>query len=390
MEYDIVICGGGLVGRSLACALAKLPLQIAVIEAQSFATTHQADFDTRSFALSYGNSLVLERIGIWQYLADKVTPIKTIHVSDKGHFGITRLQADEQNVPALGYIALAPELNQALQKALLANTHVQVICPAKALGISFSEQHALISLDNQQQLKAKLVVAADGSNSMLRQLLDIPVSHYDYGQTAIIANLGLKRSHNHTAYERFSPKGPMALLPLSEQRMGLVWTLNPSEVGRAMALDDQQFLAEFQASFGYRLGKFTRIGKRFAYPLQLLQAQQLIKSRVALVGNAAHTLHPIAGQGFNLGLRDVATLAKVLSQAQTMQQDIGSDLVLTRYARLQAKDHRHYIQFTDGLVKLFANTNGPLVTARNAGLNALNLFPQLKKAFTRRALGFMG
>ncbi|MDF2867783.1 MAG: 2-octaprenyl-6-methoxyphenyl hydroxylase [Gammaproteobacteria bacterium] len=390
MDYDIVICGGGLVGRSLACALAKLPLQIAVVEALPPKITHQADFDTRSFALSYGNALFLKQIGVWEYLADSAIPIKTIHVSDRGHSGMTRLKASEQRVPALGYIALAPDLNQALQQTLLQYSNVTLLCPAAVTAIDCTPNEALLTLQQSQQIRTRLAVAADGTHSTLRQLLEIPVKQYNYDQTAIIANVGLTRSHHHVAYERFTQDGPIALLPLSEQRCGLVWTIKSEQVARVMSLTEEQFLTELQQAFGYRLGRFAKVGKRFSYPLQLLQAHQLIKPRVTLIGNAAHTLHPIAGQGFNLGLRDVAALTSLIEQALAKQEDLGSELVLSHYKRQQTQDHRHYIRFTDGLVKTFANSALPLGIIRNTGLQALNLLPKLRKTFAHKAMGLKG
>jgi 2-octaprenyl-6-methoxyphenol hydroxylase len=390
MDYDIVICGGGLVGRSLACALAKLPIRIAVIESLLPTLTQQADFDTRSFAISYGNALFLKQIGIWEQLAGTATPIKTIHVSDKGHVGITRLTAKEQRVAALGYIVLAPYLNTALQQSVLQHANISLFCPAKVTDIACNPDNVKLTITKgtkTQQISAKLVVAADGTHSTIRELLAIPVKQQNYGQTAIIANVGLSRHHDHTAYERFTPSGPLALLPLPEKRCGLVWTVKPEQVARMMSLPDKEFLTELQLAFGYRLGRFTTLGKRFSYPLQLWQAQQLVKSRVVLVGNAAHTLHPIAGQGFNLGLRDVAALSRILATVITQQHDIGLEQVLNRYEKQQAQDHRLYIRFTDGLVKIFSSSLWPISLARNMGLKTLNLVPALKNRLTRKAMG---
>lgn len=336
--------------------------------------------------------MFLQRIGVWEYLADSAVPIKTIHVSDRGHSGITRLKTSEQQVPALGYITLAPDLNQALQQTLLQYSNITLLCPATVTAIDYTASEAILSIQQPQQsypIRTQLAIAADGTHSTLRQLLKIPVKQYNYDQTAIIANIGLARSHHNVAYERFTQQGPIALLPLSEQRCGLVWTLKSEQVARVMDLTDKQFLTELQLAFGYRLGRFARVGKRFAYPLQLCQAQQLTKSRVALIGNAAHTLHPIAGQGFNLGLRDVAALAALLEQALIQGDDLGSNIILDRYKHQQTQDHRHYIRFTDGLVKLFTNSLWPVELARNMGLQTLNFIPRLKKKFTRKAMGLV-
>ena len=370
--------------------MAKLPLQIAVIEALPPVITHQADFDTRSFALSYGNALFLKQIGVWKHLADSAIPIKTVHVSDRGHSGITRLNAAEQKVPALGYITLAPDLNQALQQTLLQSPNITLLCPATVTAIDHTAKEVILDIRQSQRtysISSHLAIAADGTHSTLRQLLKIPVEQYNYQQTAIITNIGLTRSHHNVAYERFTQQGPIALLPLSEQRCGLVWTLEPEQVTRVINLTDKQFLIELQQAFGYRLGRFARVGKRFAYPLQLLQTQQLTKFRVALIGNAAHTLHPIAGQGFNLGLRDVAALTSLLEQALIQGEDLGSKIVLDRYKHQQTRDHRHYICFTDGLVKIFTSPLWQIALARNIGLQTLNFIPSLKQRLTRKAMG---
>lgn len=389
-DYDVVICGGGLVGRSLAIALAKLPLKIVIVEALPPQLAHQVNFDTRSFALSYGNALFLKKIGVWEPLRSTVTPIESIHVSDRGHAAITRLTAKEQQVPALGYIALAPDLNSALQQTLAQHENIELFCPATVTAINNTKDKAVLTVQQNGQafqIQAKLAIAADGTHSLLRSLLKIGVKQQDYGQTAIIANLGLARHHQNIAYERFTSDGPLALLPLSEQRCGLVWTIKPEQVETVMNLPDKQFLAELQRAFGYRLGRFEKVGKRFAYPLQLLQAKQLVKSRVALIGNAAHTLHPIAGQGFNLGLRDVAVLTKILKSSLLNGENVGSEITLRQYEEQQTRDHAQYIRYTDGLVNLFATQFFPCTVARNLGIQLFNILPGIKKSFTRQAMG---
>jgi 2-octaprenyl-6-methoxyphenol hydroxylase len=388
IDYDIVICGGGLIGRSLALALARLKLRVAVLEAISPTLSQQADFDSRSFAISYGNSRLLTELGIWQRLNEAATPITNIHVSDRGHWGLTRLSARELEVPALGYIVLAPALNLALQQAVDYEVSIDFFCPASVNAVEFKQDKAILTYQShgeQKTMAASLLVAADGMHSTLRKLLHIDTVQYDYEQTAIISNIGLTRSHANTAYERFTTTGPLALLPLSEQRCGLVWSLTPDLASQALAQSDSEFLQQLQRAFGYRLGRLAKVGKRFAYPLHLIQAKQLFKERVVLVGNAAHTLHPVAGQGFNLGLRDVVALTQVI--ATTPLSALGSKASLQRFATQQAQDHASYIRMTDGLIKLFANSFVTHVTARNLALNTFNLLPDLRKSFARRAMG---
>lgn len=390
LSYDVVICGGGLVGRSLAVALAQLPLQIAILEARPTQLIVQADQDSRSLAISYGNRLFLAQLGIWQFLEASAVPIAAIHVSDRGHYGIARLTAKSQQVSALGYICLAPDLNLALQQAVQQYPNISLICPASLSALSTAADNIELTVqqaNTSQQVQTKLAIAADGTHSTIRQLLQIPISQTAYQQTAITANVSIAKAHHNIAYERFTEQGPIALLPLSEQRCGLVWSVQSAQTESLLNLTEDEFLAQLQIAFGYRLGRFTQIGKRFNYALQLLHAQELVRPRAVLVGNAAHTLHPIAGQGFNLGLRDAAALVKIIEQALVNQEDIGSMTVLNRYAQQQTSDQQTYIRFTDGLVKLFSNTRWPLTTARTIGIKALDLISPLKKAFIYKAMG---
>jgi len=392
-DFDLVIVGGGMAGASLALALSQQPLRIALIEAVPYRSETQPNYDDRAIALAEGTRRIFASLGVWDVIAPHVTNIERIHVSDQGHIGVTRLDCREEHVPALGYVITARALGHALVNATAQLSNLSLISPATLTDLKLGADHAsaVIDRDGQREtLTAKLIVAADGGDSTTRGLLDIPTTEHDYGQTAIVANLTTARPHQHTAFERFTPHGPLALLPLGEERCALVWTRAPKDAERILSLDDAAFLAELQTEFGMRLGRFTKVGARAAYPLRLVQAREQVRQRLALIGNAAHTLHPIAGQGFNLGLRDVAALAQVLADACDAQHDIGSLEILDTYAQWRGRDHRQVIGFTNTLVRTFSNRFPPLALARNLGLLATDVLPPIKHALTRHAMGLGG
>ncbi|VAW82606.1 2-polyprenyl-6-methoxyphenol hydroxylase [hydrothermal vent metagenome] len=389
---DVLVVGGGLVGASLALALGRAGLDVAIVEAHPFRLNEQPNYDERSIALAQGSQRIFTGMGLWHSLCDAVCPIHTIHVSDRGHFGFTRLKREQEGVEALGYVASARLLGNTLIQAL-ETTNVRLLAPARLekFQVESAQVSVTLSLDGKPvECLTRLLVAADGVQSQVREQLGIKTRQWDYGQTAIIANVTPDQPHNHIAYERFTDTGPMALLPLNDNRCSLVWTLRTDQVDEMMALDDVAFLARLQARFGYRLGRFTKVGTRYAYPLQLLRAKQSTAQRLALIGNAVHTLHPIAGQGFNLGLRDVAALAEVVIDAQRRGDDIGGADVLQRYADWRQTDQRRVVAFTDGMVRLFSQPFPPLVGLRDAGMLALDLCPPAKRALGRLTMGRAG
>ncbi len=392
-DFDVLIVGGGMVGASLAIALRDQPLRIGMIEAVAWQVEDQPGYDDRTIALAWGSRRIFESMGVWQAMTPDATAIKTIHVSDQGHFGFTRLDARQQQVEALGYVITARSIGKVLTQQLAKQANVTLISPATVTNIDFSNTCTTVTVDQEgqsRQYTSSLLVGADGVQSTVRELLSIETTINDYGQTAIIANLTTEKAHNHIAFERFTRTGPMALLPLDKNRCALVWTVETSQVDEVMSLDDDAFLQAVQKRFGYRLGKLLKVGKRDAYPLCLVRAQEQVRERLALVGNAAHTLHPVGGQGFNLGLRDVATLAQVIVEAMQMEKDIGHLPILNHYADWRMNDHDRVINFTDNLVKLFSNDSLLLSFARNIGLLAADVLPPVKKALLRRTMGIHG
>jgi 2-octaprenyl-6-methoxyphenol hydroxylase len=396
-QHDILICGGGLVGASLALALSQLDLDVAVAEAVPFGTSEQPSFDERTTAISNGTQRIFNAIGVWPLIERAATPIRRIHVSDKGRFGFARIDAQEQGLSQLGYVVVNRVMGEALWRRLQ-ESKIKVYAPAKvsSLGTATDRREvAIVSVlaPSAYNLTARLVIAADGAHSVVREAAGISATQQDYNQTAIIANMACQKFHNHVAYERFTPEGPLAMLPLSDARVGLVWVLAPEIAQQLLQVSDADFISRLQAAFGLRLGRFTQVGKRSAYPLSLTQSQHHIADRMAVIGNAAQGLHPIAGQGFNLGLRDAACLAEVLADAQHEQGarfDPGSADVLKRYAAWRGEDRQGIVKFTDGLVRLFAHNFPPVKALRDAGMLLFDLSPQAKDYLAQLSLGSAG
>jgi 2-octaprenyl-6-methoxyphenol hydroxylase len=389
-DYQVIIIGGGLVGVSLAVALGQSGIRVAIVETTALSVDQQPNYDDRSIALAQGSQQIFSGLGLWGRLESLVSPIHTIHVSDRGHFGFTRLRHSEENVPALGYVAPSRVLGAALIARLSELECVTLLAPAELKSFSVNDASVDVEVlhnDQMTTLSAKLLVAADGAQSEIREQLGIATEQSDYGQTAVIANLTPGKIHNQVAYERFTETGPMAMLPMTEGRCALVWTVANDRADEVMHLDDAAFLKQVQERFGFRLGYFQKAGRRTAFPLQLVRARESVRPRLALIGNAIHTLHPVAGQGFNLGLRDVAALSEVIVDAISQGHDCGDPLVLKTYANWRFHDHRRVVTFTDGLVRLFSQPLAPVRWARNAGLLAFDLLPPAKRWFGKLTMG---
>ncbi|CAM2734663.1 2-octaprenyl-6-methoxyphenol hydroxylase [Legionella steigerwaltii] len=379
-EIDILVIGGGLTGATLMLALQGLGYSTLLVEAKPFSNKISPDFDARSLALSPASRRILTMLGVWDLLKKHVTPIDTIHVSDQHHFGISRLQG-ELDAP-LGHVAEMQHINQALHQLL---PHDQLIAPASLHSLDYENHSATILTDSGEiNIVARLIVAADGAHSEARRFCSLPANTKLYGQHAIVANIGLLKPHQHRAYERFTRYGPLALLPMQENRMSLVWAVPPKEAERLLSLSEVDFLQELQLAFGYRLGRFAKVGKRFSYPLQQVLMPKQTKWPVVFVGNAAHTLHPVAGQGFNLGLRDVATLAQCIAE-----RGLNAEM-LHQYVQLRSHDQKAITRLTDGLIQVFTSRLPGLGVARGLGLMALDNIPALKNLLARYARGFGG
>ncbi len=403
LAFDIAIIGGGMVGTSLAnmLAVSQPQLRIALIEAQPFARAdeihYQASFDARSTALSYGTAKILRELGLWGTLQRHITPIAQVHVSDRGHFLGGLIDAAANNLDAVGYVVENAWLGKVLLGHLQAQETIQCFAPAKVVQLIPQENSARLQVQADGQeffIDAALAVVADGGDSAVRRNLGIATQVREYGQTAIITNVEFSEPHAGVAYERFTDQGPIALLPLGEsicaQQSALVWTLPTDQAEKILQASEEDFLSQLQARFGFRVGKLTRVARRYAYPLQLLLAEEQIRSHVVLLGNAAHFLHPVAGQGFNLALRDCACLVETLRGAIANKLSPGDLSVLQTYLDRQAFDQQLTIEFSDKLVRLFSNDHLPLIALRHLGLFSLEYFPLLKDQFIAQTMGTAG
>jgi 2-octaprenyl-6-methoxyphenol hydroxylase len=394
VSFDVAIVGGGMVGATLGVALAPLNLRVAIIEAIPHNAAAQPSFDERTTALSNGSRRILETLGVWPALSALATPIAKIHVSERGRFGFARIDAAEQGLSAMGYVVANRDLGNALWSRLSKSAGLEVYCPAEVSQVTAHDE--LVTVEMAQKgakstIDAKLIVAADGAQSAVRGAFGVDAEVRDYEQTAIITTVLPQRFHDNVAYERFTPSGPLALLPLDGGRCTLVLTQPKDAAQSVMAWSDQEFLAELQRRFGFRLGRFLKVGRRVSYPLFLTRATRTSSGRCVIIGNAAQGLHPVAGMGFNLGLRDVASLAELIADRVGQQDaDPGSLQLLAQYDAWRAADRGSVIAFTDGLIKLFSNPLGSVRRLRSLGLLAFDLLPPAKAALSRLSTGGSG
>jgi len=383
---SVIIVGGGMTGATLALAISHLSagkLPVHLVEAVAPESQAHPGFDARAIALAAGTCQQLARVGIWQALRECATAIRTVHVSDRGHAGFVTLDADDYSLPALGQVVELHDVGQRLFALLRKAPGVTLHCPARVDSFTRSQDSVDVVLDNGVTLTGKLLVAADGSRSALGEQCGIAWQQQPYEQLAVIANVTTAVPHDGRAFERFTEHGPLAMLPMSDGRCSLVWCHPLENRDEVLSWSDARFCQELQQAFGWRLGRITHSGSRNAYPLSLTTASRAISHRMALVGNAAQTLHPIAGQGFNLGLRDVISLAEMLAQAN----DPGDYALLSHYQQRRVDDKSATVGVTDGLVHLFANRWAPLVAGRNVGLMAMELFTPARDALAQRTLG---
>lgn len=392
---DVAIVGGGLTGAVLALALRAVQPAIEITLIEQFDPEQMIKpkagnaYDVRALAFSEGSRLFLEKLGIWQScFAQAATPMLQVEVSEKGRFGTNRLSADESGVEALGYVVESGALGRALWAELEVKAGVQLLAPAKVEAIQALEQGYEVSVIHQgqpQQLRPKLTVVAEGGRSTLLDTLGIHREVKAYPESAVVAVLGLSRPHNNIAYERFDSHGPLALLPLQGNKVGFVWALPSVEAERLIELEDDAFVAEAQKAFGYRAGRFVQVGKRTHYPLVTGSISEQVREGLLLLGNVAHVLHPVAGQGFNLTLRDIERLLNHLNLGSLAT--LGNIADLRAYEQESLRDQEQTAKLSDGLVKLFANDHPALRQGRQLGRLALSAIGPARAWFTRKAMG---
>jgi len=379
-SVDVLIVGGGLTGASLMLALSSLGIKTKLIETKSYTTHIVDDFDSRSLALSKSSVAILKMLQVWPLLQEHATPIEKIQVSERSRFGRATLSGSSDS--PLGYVVEMPYIQRALMALL---DKQQVLAPATLIACSSMNGVATIrGINGESTIKAALIVAADGTDSAVRQFCGAAATVKAYDQHAIVANIGLARPHAFNAYERFSSSGPLAFLPLSGLRAAMVWALSKNDARQWMEANEGDFLKGLQEAFGYRLGRLVRVGRRHCFPLRQVQMPRQVQGRVVFIGNAAQTLHPVAGQGFNLGLRDVASLAECIAS-----HGLGSDM-LQSYQDARRHDKSSIIQLTQGLIDLFSSTLPGLGQARGLGLLMLDHVPLFKKWLARYTSGFGG
>ena len=388
-----------MIGTCLALALAPLQLHVAVVEPVVADASSQPSFDDRSTALSRSTQRMFEAMQLWPQIKEAATAIRHIHVSDKGRFGFSHIDASEQQVEALGYVVINRTLGQVLRAAAENDSSIDWLAPARITSVRPAKASRIVTIESaegRRELSCRLLVAADGANSSVRDMLGISASQRAYNQLAVVGNLQPEKGIDGVAYERFTSSGPLALLPIKDNRAAFVWTLQTDVAQAAIRLPDAEFTERLQSEFGHRLGRFTKIGKRAAYPLVLSRANGLTADRAVLVGNAAHGLHPVAAQGYNLGMRDVAALCDCLYDAlqaaagDNRPFDPGSVVILEAYAGWRRADQQKLLIFTDGLVRLFGDSRGPVKALRNAGMLAFDLLPGVRRAFARHTMGLAG
>ncbi|EJG0692166.1 2-octaprenyl-6-methoxyphenyl hydroxylase [Vibrio parahaemolyticus] len=388
-QYDVVIAGGAMAGATLALAIEHLSqgaLRVAVVEPFKAQSDQHPGFDSRSIALSYGTVNLLRHLELWSAIEPFTTPIEHIHVSDRSHAGMTDITKHDVGVEALGYVVELADVGRVYQELLTHSTAIDLYCPDSAKHITRTQENVTIELASGELLNAKLLVAADGAVSQCCQQIGLELSEHDFDQVAVIANIVTQEPHQGRAFERFTENGPVALLPMSDNRMSLVWCLRPDDAQIVMELSESEFLERLQQDFGWRLGAMQKVGLRASYPLLLRHRKQNISHRFAIVGNAAQTLHPIAGQGFNLGIRDVVTLAEELVK---QGEDVGRYQGLIRFSQRREADRNETIWLTSSLVHVFSNDLLAMRIGRNTALAAMDNLSFFKQPLLRHTLGLV-
>jgi len=394
-HYDVAIIGGGLVGASLACALAPLGLHIALVEAVAFRAASQPSYDDRTLALSASSCRILEGLDIWPSLEANATPIREIQVREHERPGRVLMEPGELGLDRFGHVVEARVFGAAVMERLPLLDKLDFLCPAALSGICIDEDAATIDIDGDdgsERIRASLLVGADGAHSFVRESLGIETQRHDYHQTAIICNITPEQDHRGRAFECFTATGPFAVMPHVNGRCGLIWCVHTDQVSEMMEMPEQEFLRKAQRRFGNHLGRFVKMGQRSSYPLRLVRALEDVRPRAVILGNAAHAIHPVGAQGFNLGLRDAAVMAELLSEESRKGSgaDFGNMDMLRRYSSWRQQDHRGTIAYSDGLARIFSNPTPLAATFRTAGLLAHAFIPSLRRQLAVRAMGYRG
>ena len=399
MQQQVIIVGGGMVGLSLALMLAKTNIAVKLLEAIQYPQfiegqdlPYHSSFDARNSALSRRSVQIYQQLGLWDALQQHATPILQVHITEQGSFGKARLVAEQENVESFGQVIENAWLGRVLLTQVRQQPLIELIDGVKVTSLTQDAEQVTIQAQRgteQLEFTSKLLIAADGRDSLCRQVLGVGVDEHDYDQVAIVTTVQTSKPHQHVGFERFSPLGPLALLPLpGEYRRSVVWPVKKGTEQEWLGEEnDQHFLDALQQTYGDRAGRFERTGKRFCYPLSQVLAHQQAVGRVVIMGNAAHTLHPVAGQGFNLCLRDADVLLRFIRHQLAVSDDIGDASMLKAYEQSRLKDQQRVIKFCDSVVRGFSNNNPVLKVLRNAGLIAFDVIPGVKPLVASYAMG---
>ena len=399
MQQEVIIVGGGMVGLSLALMLAKANIAVKLLEAIKYPNYDDANlapyhssFDARNSALSRRSVQIYQELGLWHALQAHATPILEVHITEQGSFGKARLKAEQEKVESFGQVIENAWLGRVLLTEVRKQPLIELIDGVQVTSLTQDSDQALIEAirgEEHLSLQAKLVIAADGRDSFCRKALGIGASEHDYDQVAIVTTVQTSKPHNHVGFERFSHLGPLALLPLpGEYRRSVVWPVKKGTEGEWLGDEnDQHFLDALQETYGDRAGKFQKTGKRFSFPLSQVLAEKQAVGRVVLMGNAAHTIHPVAGQGFNLCMRDAYVLVRYLTEQLAQSDDIGQPSMLLAYEQARLTDQQRVIKFCDSVVRGFSNQNPILKFIRNTGLLAFDTIPGIKPLVANYAMG---
>ena len=400
MQQEVIIVGGGMVGLSLALMLAKANIAVKLLEAVKYpnyddnnAVAYHSSFDARNTALSRRTVQIYQKLGLWNALQEHATPILEVHITEQGSFGKARLKADQEKVESFGQVIENAWLGRVLLTQVRQQPLIELIDGVQVNSLKQDNDFVYIEASRGEEysnsIKAKLVIAADGRDSFCRQALGVGVDVHDYDQVAIVTTVQTSKPHQQVGFERFSHLGPLALLPLpGECRRSVVWPVKKGTEGEWLGEEnDQHFLDALQQTYGDRAGKFQKTGKRFSFPLSQVLADKQAVGRVILMGNAAHTIHPVAGQGFNLCMRDADVLLRYITAQMAKSEDIGEPEMLKAYEQARLTDQQRVIKFCDSVVRGFSNQNPVLKLLRNTGLVAFDVIPGIKPLVANYAMG---